>query len=234
VAYPLIITRRDPAASRPPSAYRLLWHGAYYEVWGRRSNARTALVVSALSGSLGQQCAQIGRLAGVAIGTDDRLVAADPTRVVRVSLADVPRPAGWGRARQGIAMAGPGRLAAAFVLPYAGRWWLWFRGQIMPKVGVAVDGRRLAPIRAQLGGNSLVQNMLTPLLVTLSVGRHVLSLTRGHVSLAPGDGGTAALYAAFLTPASDEADLALVSAAARRWRSLCGRSHTWVEVVPSV
>src|SRR5207245_1189018 len=45
VAYPLIITRRDPASSRPPSAYRLLWHGAYYEVWGRAPHAPAALAV---------------------------------------------------------------------------------------------------------------------------------------------------------------------------------------------
>ena len=35
VAYPLIVTRVNPAASRPPSAYRLLWQGSYYQVWGR-------------------------------------------------------------------------------------------------------------------------------------------------------------------------------------------------------
>ena len=34
-SYPLIVTRRNPSASRPPAAYRLLYQGAYYEVWGR-------------------------------------------------------------------------------------------------------------------------------------------------------------------------------------------------------
>ena len=42
-SYPLIVTRRDPAASRPPSAYRLLFQGTYYEVWGRRPGAPAAL-----------------------------------------------------------------------------------------------------------------------------------------------------------------------------------------------
>ena len=40
-SYPLIITRRDPAASRPPSAYRLAWQGTYYQVWARRAGAQT-------------------------------------------------------------------------------------------------------------------------------------------------------------------------------------------------
>ena len=34
-AYPLIVTRRDPTASDPPSAYRLVWQGTYYQVWAR-------------------------------------------------------------------------------------------------------------------------------------------------------------------------------------------------------
>ena len=42
-SYPLIVTRRDPAASRPPAAYRLLCQGAYYEVWGRLPGAPAAL-----------------------------------------------------------------------------------------------------------------------------------------------------------------------------------------------
>jgi len=42
-AYPLIVTRRDPTAVRPPAAYRLLWQGTYYQVWGRRPGVRPAL-----------------------------------------------------------------------------------------------------------------------------------------------------------------------------------------------
>jgi hypothetical protein len=43
LAYHLIVTRRDPTAIRPPAAYRLLWQGTYYQVWGRRPEARPAL-----------------------------------------------------------------------------------------------------------------------------------------------------------------------------------------------
>ncbi len=38
-AYPLIITQRNPLAPRPPSAYSLIWQGAYYQVWRRRPHA---------------------------------------------------------------------------------------------------------------------------------------------------------------------------------------------------
>ena len=129
-------------------------------------------------------------------------------------------------------MSGPGRLSIGFALPDSGRWRLWLQGQIMPAVGVAIDGHRIASVGAQLDGNSVVLNTLTPLAITLSAGRHVLLLTREHFSPAPGDGGTAALYAAFLTPAHVGADVGLTVAQPSRWRSLCGRSHEWVEVVP--
>ena len=71
LAYPLIVTRRDPLASRPPAAYRLLWQGSYYQVWGRRAGAPAALAHVALAGSPAAQCARIGRLAPRA-GADGR------------------------------------------------------------------------------------------------------------------------------------------------------------------
>ncbi len=49
-SYPLIVTRRDPALPRPPAAYRLLWQGTYYQVWGRKPGAPTSIAVVPLSG----------------------------------------------------------------------------------------------------------------------------------------------------------------------------------------
>jgi hypothetical protein len=68
-AYPLIVTRRDPSAVRPPAAYRLLWQGVYYQVWGRRAHAPAALahvVVSAAPARPRAQCAQVAHVAALA------------------------------------------------------------------------------------------------------------------------------------------------------------------------
>ena len=35
LVYRTLVLRRGPAASRPPSVYRLVWSGRYYEVWQR-------------------------------------------------------------------------------------------------------------------------------------------------------------------------------------------------------
>ena len=95
-----------------------------------------------------------------------------------------------------------------------------------------MDGHRLASIAAQLGGNSLVLNTMTPLPVFLSAGRHRLSVARGGFTVAPGEGGSAALYGLFLSPAGAVAQQPLRRVSPSGWRELCGRSYDWIEIVP--
>ena len=128
-------------------------------------------------------------------------------------------------------MRGSGSLTVRFTTPHSERWELWLQGQVMPPVGLSIDGRRLVSVSAQLGGNSVVPNTLTPLPVTLRSGPHTLTLTRGHFTPAPGNGGFADVYDAFLTPAGAAVEAPLASVAPGRWRELCTRSHEWVEVV---
>jgi hypothetical protein len=233
LAYALIITRRDPAASRPPSAYRLLWEGAYYQVWGRTPGAPAAIAAIGLSGPPAQQCPEIGRAARLARANGAHLVAAPSPELVPISLAGASHPARWGSQRKGIAIGSPGRLSAVFTAPPAGASELWLQGDIMPALKVSLDERPLASIGAQLGGNSVVPNTLTPLAVSVSAGRHRVSLSRTSAILAPGDGGSAILYGMFLTPTRAAGQDPLHVVAPSRWRSLCGRSYDWIEVVRS-
>jgi hypothetical protein len=239
--YPLIVTRRDPAASRPPAAYALVWQGAYYQVWRRRPGAAAAIAHVALSGTPAQQCARIGSVAARATGAGEQLVAAQSPQLIRVALARASHPASWGHIlrgtgdeREGLVMSAPGRLSASFALPSSGVWDVWVQGQIMPTVQLSVDGRRIASISGQLDGNSLVPDTVPPIRVTLGAGEHRLSLTRPGFSLAPGAGGAAVLDAIFLTPADSDPRGPLRTAAAGDWRSLCGRGYQWVELVRSI
>jgi len=233
LAYPLIVTRRDPAASRPPSSYRLLWEGAYYQVWGRQPGSQPAVADAKPAGSLADQCAQIGLLAEIARLEGARLLAAPSPELIPVSLAHAVHPARWRRDRQGFAMTTPGSLSARFAVPRAGAWQVWLQGQIMPAVTVAVDGRRLGSIGGQLGGNSLVPNTMTPLPAHLSAGIHRLSVGAEGSTLAPGGGGSMVLFAVFLTPAHGVGREPLRAVAPGRWRSLCARSYQWIEAVRS-
>jgi hypothetical protein len=174
LAYPLIVTRRDPTAARPPAAYRLLWQGLYYQVWGRIPSG-----------------AAHGRLSGGArVG------------LVKVSLAHTFRPPGWKLSRKGIVMGGAGTLNARFVLPHGGVWELWLKGDVMRALTVRIDGFKLGTLGGQLDGNSLVVNVLTPLRARLDAGRHTLTISRPGADLAPGDGGAATLAAIVLVPGS--------------------------------
>jgi hypothetical protein len=234
LSYPLIVTRRDPAASRPPAAYALAWQGAYYQVWRRREGAPGAIAHVALSGSPAQQCARIGDLAARAAGTGEQLVAAQAPLLIGVALARASHPARWGHEREGLVMSAPGSLSANLVLPSSGVWDVWVQGQIMPTVRLGLDGRQIASISGQLDGNSLVPDTVPPIRVALAAGEHRLTLTRPGFSLAPGAGGAAVLDAIFLTPADTDPQGPLLTAAPGDWRSLCGRRYQWVELVRSI
>ncbi len=234
LAYPLIVTRRDPSAARPPAAYRLLWQGSYYQVWGRRRGAPAAVAHVSLSGAPALQCARIGSVARLAHGgAGERLIAAEAPTLVRIPLARASHPRRWGHERRGLVMSTPGRLSASFTLPASGTWDVWVQGQIMPTVTLSLDGVRVAAIAGQLDGNSLVPDTVPPIRLRLAAGQHRLWVTRSGFTLAPGNGGMAVLDAVFLTPASAPAQGTLRVAAPARWQSLCGRSYQWVELLPS-
>jgi hypothetical protein len=237
LSYPLLVTRRDPATDRPPAAYRLLWQGIYYQVWGRRPGAPAAITQlgqsSARAGGLPIQCSRVERLARAARSHDAQLITASPPELVRVDVANALHPA-WADTRLGLLMSRPGHLQVTFAIPHAGTWDLWLQGEIMPAVRVSVDDSQLASISGQLTGVATDPDTMAPLRVRLAAGRHRLTITRGTSSLlAPGSDGSAILDSIFLTPAGAGAGATLHVTSAARWRSLCGGRFEWIEVVRS-
>jgi hypothetical protein len=232
-AYPLIITRRDPTASRPPAAYQLAWEGRYYQVWARTPGAPAALGHMRLSGTRPVVCSSVKRLARIAGRHRVEIVAASPVELVPVNIARALHPT-WVAdhpPRVGLLMTPSGSLTTTVVVPHSGQWSLWVQGEIMPRIAVSIDGRRLAELSDEVSGNAFNPDTAPPLTVTLAAGRHVLTISRGATSAAPGDGGSAILHAVFLTPAGSHELMRTV--APDRWRSLCGRPYDWIEVTRS-
>jgi hypothetical protein len=230
LAYPLVLTRRDPTAGQPPSAYRLRWQGTYYQVWARSRGAPAAIVHLGLPGERPFKCARVGRLARIAAAHGASIVAAIPPRMVHVDVAHGLHP-GWRYTHPGLVMKGAGRLQSTFSVPHGGRWEIWLKGQLMPSATIGVDGRSIGSIAGQLDGNPHNPYALTPLPVKLSAGRHRLTISRGDSPLAPGDGGWAILHEVFLTPARAPAVETLRVTAPAQWRALCGGRLDWIEVV---
>jgi hypothetical protein len=227
-SYPLIITRRNPTASRPPAAYRLLYQGVYYEVWGRRPGAPVAL---AHVGGQAIECSRVAGLAQLAKAHGAQLVSTRPPQVVAIDVARALHPA-WAESRDGLLMSGPGRLTATFAVPHTGTWDLWLQGEVMPAVEVSVDGRPLASISGQLTGVATDPDTIAPLRVRLTAGLHRVTVAHGSSNLlAPGSGGSAILDSIFLTPLGAGGQAALQVTPTARWRSLCGRRLEWIEVV---
>jgi hypothetical protein len=126
-----------------------------------------------------------------------------------------------------------GHLTADFALPRPGVWNVWLQGEIMPAVTVSVDRHAVGRIAGELSGSEFNPDTMTPLPVRLSAGAHVVTVSRGGRSPAPGNAGSAFLHAIFLTPAGAGAEPALVTQPAAGWRALCGQRYDWVEAVRS-
>ena len=230
LAYPLIVTRRDPAVSEPPSAYRLVWQGTYYQVWARTPGAPAGIAHLGLSSARPVQCSSVRSLALLAESHGAQLVAAVPPVTVMAGVAGARHTSTWTYTHPGLEMTRAGRMTTTFTLPYAGAWDIWLKGQFMPAFSVSVDGRTVASIAGQLDGNPHNPDTTTPLRVRMSAGRHRLRIARGALNLSPGDGGWAILHEIYLTPADapDTDTLHVVPPA--QWQSLCGRRYDWIEV----
>jgi hypothetical protein len=230
--YPLIVTRRDPLAVRPPAAYRLAWQGAYYDVWARRRGALAPIARFASLGVHPVRCGRVRATAWTLRRRGGRLFAAPVAPAVRVNLRRARAPRAWRSAAPWLTLVSPGSLTATIVLPHAGVWELWLQGEFMPAIAVRIDGRTAGDVQGAVGGDLVVPNTAAPIRVRLRAGRHRLEITRGGPGLGPGDGGSAVLSAVFLTPAG-QPEHPLLAVPASRWRALCGHRLRWVEAVPN-
>lgn len=226
--FPLIVTRRDPTASRPSSAYALVWHGRYYEVWRRRPAAPPVLAHLRLASEDVVACPRVRALARLAVRHHGRLVAAVPPRLVRLSVRRATSTA-WPYTDGVRFLARPGRLTVAFRLRTGGRRLVWLAGELMPAFTLRIDGRPLARLHAQLSGNIANPDTIGPFPVSLAPGLHHLTLIRTAVGVGPGATGSAFVRRIFLTPAGAGAGGHLITVPATASHRLCGRRLDWLE-----
>jgi hypothetical protein len=115
LAYRMLVLRRSPFASRPPSVYRLVRSGRFYDVWQRRPG--TVIEHEPLPDAPAP-CAQVMRIARS--GERVAFAAAPP------AAPQLPMSA------RGFTVAAPGRYE------------LWIGGAFRGRVEVRVDGKRVA------------------------------------------------------------------------------------------
>jgi hypothetical protein len=210
--YPTLVLRRSPLRSRPPSLYRLVWAGRYYEVW-QRPPIHSGFVPLRLP-----------------LGDRSNPVAI-PSCYEVSRLAQIAASKASGAARLLAAHHAPAYDATDGILhvPVSARYAAWLGGSVRGGVTLFVDGKEIGEARHQLeedgGFVELGQTRLDR-------GSHRVELRFGGADLHPGSGGfPRPEIGPLLFSSVDEEVGELVSIPPPESSRLCGRSWDWIEAV---
>jgi hypothetical protein len=231
--YRMLVTRRSPAASRPPAEFRRVWRGRWYEVW-ERGGVRPAVAHVGLGGvvdpSAVPACSQVRRVARLAGPGGTVRAALTPSPAVAGFDAASP-PAGW-RALGGGSLVpdghGTGTARATVSVPAAGRYEVWVGGAFRGSAEAAVDGVRTGRLRHQL---SYPGNWVPFGTADLSAGPHAVTVRLDGGGIHPGVHGIQryAIGPVALRPATAGSRILVLPSSAAG--ALCGRRLDWIEAV---
>jgi hypothetical protein len=207
LVYRTLVLRRGPAASRPPSPYRLVWSGRYYEVWQRPERATQTVERRLPLGDTDQAaavapCSQIEELPGRTL--------AYATRPEAISLGAPPLD---------------GTANVRVTAPVDGVYTAWIAGDWFGDASVAIDGRTIGSRRAELNWPGLYTDLgSTP----LAAGEHDVEIRYKPGGWRPGSGGKPFSFGPVaLSLVSPRDPVSRVPAS--RAQTLCGRRLDWVE-----
>jgi hypothetical protein len=232
-----IVARRGFASSRPPSYFKRLYRGEFYEVWQRAPGAERRTIEHLSLGTFrnpvaAPPCPQLGDLAHTAELQGGMLAFAERAQTVLAGPASAQLPRGWfvdQADREAVHPFGAGTLSMPISTPRAGRYSVWLEGSFGRGVDVRIDGKRVGEVAYRLNGRGSAEHVAT---VELGAGEHTVSLVRGGGSLRPGNGGSGMrLIGPVALTEADPTGRPVRRLAPGRWRELCGRQLDWVEAV---
>jgi hypothetical protein len=229
--YPVIVTRRSPAASRPPANYRRVYENAYYVGWRRTSRP---VVLDHLpeqqiySPSEKVACPALRAFVAGAPAGSQLLLATAPELAWFNPTADPTRSGGWGPnpEQAGSVLTPVAGHTQGGVHVRGGRYAVWVQGDFPRPVQVFVDGRSVGWV----SGSETPGQWLQAATLTLAPGAHTLRLYkhRGRLHLGPGESAVGTLGGAALQGQEPER---LRTFPVSSWRKLCGTLADWVELV---
>jgi len=211
--YRTLVLRRSPLESRPPSDYRLMWTGDWYEVWQRPVASATTILEHLPLGEAGQpgavpDCREVMRLAALS-GPTGRVAA-----VVRPPTISA-------------LLAGAGTDRVTVTVPASGRYGVWVGGSIRDRLETEVDGQSLNAVRNHLdhfGQYTHVGQM------ALAAGSHTVTLRYSGPDLRSGSGGPQFPIGPLIL-STTTADVPVTTVAPANARTLCGKSLDWIEAI---
>jgi len=201
------VLRRGPAASRPPSPYRLLWSGRYYEVWQRPQRPTRTVEHHLPLGDPGQAagaapCSRVEGLRGTSL-----VYATQPEAI---SLGSPPLD---------------GTLGLRVSVPVDGVYTAWIAGDWFGDASVAIDGRTVGSRREELNWPGLYTDLgSTP----LAAGEHDVEIRYKPGGWRPGSGGKPFAFGpGALSLVSPREAVSRVPGS--RAQTLCDRKLDWLE-----
>jgi hypothetical protein len=229
--YRTLVLRRSPVSSRPPSIYRRVRQGRFYDVWqrppGSEQNVLTHMSLGGTLPSARPQCADVLRAGRDAGGQGGRLAVARRAAPATVALT-APAGSKWANTEtRGVVLPdGDAEITAAVVLPRSGPYDVFVGGSFRGHMRVRVDGREIASERHRLSHAGQYEPLAG---VSLQAGRHRVEIDYHRDLLSAGSGGPESAIGPLFFAAADRQRVELVPPA--RARSLCGQALDWVEAV---
>jgi hypothetical protein len=213
--YRTLVLRRGPAASRPPSVYRLVRSGRYYEAWQRPAAGFRTILEHLSLGDARQaagvpRCSDVLRLARLADRAGGSLVTAMRPQAIPVATPSLS-----------------GTVTTQIEALEAGRYTAWLAGDWFGRSSVSVDGREVGAKRAELNWPSVYTDLGS---VELDGGPHTVALTYDSDGWHPGSGGAPFSFGP-LALSREDAREPVVRVAPSQARRLCGRRLDWIEAV---
>jgi hypothetical protein len=213
LAYRSIVTRRDPVESRPPSVYRLVWQGRYYQLWQRPQPAPTTILEhipygeentlpycgNATGGSTKPLCSinpasvpscpQLLSFARKAAAEHAHLLAYQHGEPDFVRGDEMRWPRAWRHETEShsIQPTTPGWAVGHILVPSSQTYELFLGGSFGRGFEVKVDGRKVGSVANQLTG-FISYIPITRLYLT--AGEHTFQYTYPQPGLAPASGET--------------------------------------------
>jgi hypothetical protein len=236
LVYRTLVTRRSPAASRPPSVYQPVAAGRYYEVWQRPITGFPRIVEHL---SLGDRfhaaavpnCADVLRLAREA-GPNGRLATVDRPANVAITL-NGSAPGASGRFGEPGGLDYPTSRQTFPIdlrVPAAGDYEIGIDGSFSSRLELLANGRRVASARHQLNWPSEYNPLAV---VPLRRGSNRLELRYTGPDVHSGSGGTGTGFGLgpLIVGRADPAQLQVRYVSPSQARTLCGKSLDWIEAV---
>ncbi len=230
--YPIIVTRRSPAASRPPANYRLVYENAFYLGWRRTSRPQVLRHLpeqQLYSPSAVVGCAALRETVAKAPAGTELIAAVSPELRWYEPLYSPDRSFGWGMVpgQAGAIVANtPGHASGVLTVAGDARYAVWVQGDFPRPVEVQVDGRAVGSV----SGSNTPGQWLQATSLFLAPGSHHVRIVKaaGHRHFGPGEWGAGVIGAVAFQRQTAERLRTLPTSS---WRRLCGTRADWVELV---